>query len=143
MIHIKKYFWSWGPAHEYTWITRKNVYSVFLSQHILIVSIQFSLFFNTKSIKVFTWLPNHFVTNSLKNRDREHTVPILVNILCRTESKKLVQARRITFINFIKWDHLSHLNLHKMRLSLSVTWGACPFVSFEFFTRWVRCPFKS
>lgn len=140
---------------EYICITRKKFYgmcSLTIIHFDIFYSIQFLsfFFFNMKTMKVFTWLPNHVATNSLKNRDWEHTVPVLNNILCRTESKRLVQAKWITFIDFMKWHHLSHLNVLQMRLLLFTRWGIerfpfhheSPFVPFEFCTRWVHHPFE-
>lgn len=110
---------------------------------------QFFFFLNTKTTKVFTCFPHHVATNSLKNRAWEHTVPILINILCIIESKRFVQAKWITFIDFIKWNHLCHLNFPK-RGRHCYLWGrvqtgsyVCPFVLFKLCTSWVHHPFES
>lgn len=83
--------------------------------------------------------------------DREHTVPILANILCRTVSKKACSDKMNNIYWFHKiWSSISP-NLLEMRLPLPVKWEVekfpfhhmCPFVPSEFCVRWVYCPFES
>lgn len=122
-------------TREWIYLHKKKILqNVFLPQHIVIVSINSLSKKNpTKNTKVFTCLPNHVATNSLKNRAWEHTVPILINILCITESKRFVQAWWITFIDFIKWNHLCRLNFSKRRLSsLNMRWCADRFLRLPF-----------
>lgn len=154
MIHhsilILETQYTWTRVSDYTH-TKKCTEPVLLPQHILIFSIIKKKKQKHKTPKVFTCLPNHAATNSLKNRDWERTVPILINILCITESKKACSGKMSNIYRFHKVKSFCRLNFLKRRLSLlSMRWGAdrfswkvCPFVPIKLWTRWVHCPFES